>query len=144
MRSIDLNKLSSVTNAKEVYAQIMQPNGCVDEKVRKLFNTWQKRSKGYQFTAQATTAPIGNIDLSGTAKMFLGFRFANAQAGDTFTLNINEELIIEDGNAFLYNTATNQFGEYFEYLRFLTGKDTIKVTYKGAAAQNVELEFYYI
>lgn len=134
---------SRVKQAKEAYSSMMGANGFVSDEKRKNFNTWQKRSKGYQFTSTATPTDIGKIELSGTAKMFLGFKFNGASATDKFTFSINEELIIEDGNAITFSTSTNFFDEYYEYLRFLTGKDTIKLTYKGNGS-DIQIEFYYI
>jgi len=134
---------SRIKQAKEAYASMMGANGFVSDEKRKMFNTWQKRSKGYQFTSTNTPTDIGKIELSGTAKMFLGFKFNGAQPLDKFTFSINEELLIEDGNPIVFDTSTNFFDEYYEYLRFLTGKDTIKLTYKGAG-QDVQIEFYYI
>ncbi len=138
------NKSNDINIARAVYQSMQQPNGFVNDTARKVFNSWQKRSKGYSFVATASPSSIAKIDLSGTAKMFLGFRFINALANDRFTLNINEELIIEDGVAQLYETVTNNNSEYFEYLRYLTGKDTIKITYQGAAAQTALVQLYYI
>lgn len=137
---------NKVKQAKEAYNSMMGPNGFVSDDKRKQFNTWQKRTKGYRFTSTSTPTDIGKIELSGTAKMFMGLKFDNAQQGDTFTFSINEELIVEDGTAILYtaqSTYNSFYDEFFEHLRFLTGKDTIKMTYKGSG-QEVRINFYYI
>jgi len=141
-----ISSKTKVQQAKESYASMMGTNGFVSDQKRKEFNTWQKRSKGYKFTSTSQPSDIGKIELSGTAKMFLGFKFANVGVTDTFTFSINEEIIVEDGQAIMFQSSSNYntfFDEYFEYMRFLTGKDTIKMTYKGTG-QDVNLEFYYI
>lgn len=141
-----VNQKTRVQQAKESYASMMGPNGFVSDAKRKEFNTWQKRSKGYRFTSTSQPSDIGKIELSGTAKMFLGFKFNGATASDRFSFSINEEIIVEDGVAILYtaNSTNNSFyDEFFEYLRFLTGKDTIKMQYQGSG-QDVYIEFYYI
>lgn len=136
----------NVENAKQIYQSFMQAGtGYVDDNARKLFNTWQPRTKGYQFQAQSTPTDIGNLSLSGTAKMFLGFVFRNTQPGDVFTLNLNEEIICTDANAQTFdNSVVFASVSYFEFMRFLTGKDTLNVTYSGSGAQIVEVEFFYI
>lgn len=141
-----ISSKTKVQAAKESYASMMGPNGFVSDAKRKEFNSWQKRSKGYKFTSTTQPSDIGKIELSGTAKMFLGFKFANVVVTDTFSFSINEEIIIEDGQAIMFQSSSNYntfFDEYFEYVRFLTGKDTIKLTYKGTG-QDVNVEFYYI
>lgn len=138
-------QLTSLQDAKKIYQSLMQKNGYVDDSARKVFNSWQLRTKGYQFTAQATPTDIGNLSLSGTAKMFMGFTFNNTQPGDTFTLNLNEEIICSDANAQSFdNGVVFASVTYFEFMRFLTGKDTLTVSYQGAGGQQVEIEFFYI
>lgn len=141
-----MNLSNKVKAAKEAYNSMMGANGFVSDEKRKQFNTWQKRTKGYRFTSTSTPTDIGKIELSGTAKMFMGLKFEGAGATDQFTFSINEELICEDCNAILYTSqSTNNsfYDEFFEHLRFLTGKDTIKLTYKGSG-QDVRVNFYYI
>lgn len=139
------NTETVVEKAVEIYKRLMTGNGYVNDQKRKEFNTFQKRAQGYQFTAQTSPTNVNGIELSGTAKMLLGIKFKNAQAGDVFSLSVNEEIIYLENNAQDFDaSATNFSGEFFESLRFLTGKDTIKLTYKGAAGQLVEVDFYYI
>lgn len=135
---------NKVKQAREAYASMMGANGFVSDQKRKEFNTWQKRSKGYSFTATASPTDIGKIELSGTAKMLLGFKLFNVGQSDRVTISINEELIIEDGVASLFSEQNINTEEYFEYMRFLTGKDTIKITYTGVGGQEVYINFYYI
>jgi hypothetical protein len=145
MNHLKIKDNQNVDKAKEIYKSLMGRNGYVDDVARKEFNTWQKRTKGYSFAAQATFTPIGKLALSGTAKMFLGFQFTNTQPGDKFKLNLNEEIIVTDGNAQIFdNSVAKTANEYFEYMRFLTGKDTLEVEYQGAGGQTVGIQFFYI
>ena len=141
------NTDSLVEKAVMIYKSLMQGNGFVNDQKRKEFNTFQKRSQGYQFQAQANPTNVPGIELSGSAKMLLGIKFKNTQAGDVFSLSVNEEIIYLENNAQNFDAgsgATNFSAEFFESLRFLTGKDTIKLTYKGAGGQLVEVDFFYI
>jgi hypothetical protein len=119
----------------------------------------QKRIKGYSHTAPVGNSQI-NLDLTGTARIFLGIAFfgkANAVAPPAFAnwtvfteietvqLQINNEIVIDQLDP---NFLTPQFNnnEYYYLPRPLSGTDeiTVKFNNTGIAIENLKIVVYYI
>jgi hypothetical protein len=118
----------------------------------------QKRIKGYSHTAPTGNSQI-NLDLTGTARIFLGIAFfgvATDPAGDfanwsvfteieTIQLQINNEIVIDQLDP---NFLTQQFNnnEYYYLPRPLSGTDeiTVKFNNTGTNIETVKIVVYYI
>jgi len=145
------NELEYVTNGRSSVRtpQFMgQQKGYSIEQVRALIKK-QKRAKGYDFSVDSGTSEF-NLDLSGTARIFLGFCLLlengttfTAQP-DTFNFVINNEIII-DQTAPLFFSPEFMDDEYYYFPRPLSGTDELKVTFQNSAAeQTVKMLVYYI
>jgi len=124
------------------------------EEVRSFIKR-QKRIKGFSFTVPTGSSSF-NIDLSGTAKIFLGIAayakntevkteccttFLNIE---TVQLTINNEIVIDqlDPNFLSFGLQDN---EYYYLPRPLSGSDTITFNFTNrGAAENFKLVVYYI
>jgi len=128
------------------------------EQIRSLIKR-QKRIKGYSFIAPAGNSQF-NLDLTGTAKIFLGIALFQKDAVEedlrpecctqfyeinTVQLQINNEIVIDQVNPnFLTNFFNNN--EYYYLPRPLSGTDEIIIKFNnsGAAVEGVEVVVYYI
>ena len=120
--------------------------------VRKLIKK-QVKTKGFN---QSITNGFSsfNLELSGTARVFLGFSLMPviADAGaisitamaEEFNLTINNEIITDQTHpAFYTNFFTDQ--EFYHIPRPLSGTDTITASWNNAGAvQNWIMIVYYI
>lgn len=146
-------------NAKEWDAIKTDPNvrtpqfmgtqkGATIDEVRALIKQ-QKRIKGFEFVVP-TGASTFNLQLSGSARIFLGFALLNIRptdptaTPDNFTFTINEEVIIDKVKPFFF-TAYLQDDEYYFIPRPLNGTDQLKVDFQnGSAPQTWWMIAYYI
>lgn len=117
------------------------------QQIRSVIKT-QKRAKGFTFPVTVGTSNF-NIDISGTAKIFLGFTFGGATAtpviSDSFTLVINNEIIIQDGQTPSFSTSRFQGDrEYYFFPRPLTGTDEINLRFQSAGAGSELFNVWYI
>ena len=106
----------------------------------------QKRSRGFAFDVPVGTTPF-NIDISGTARIFLGFAFIQADEDfadqATMTFLINNEVVIEDVfMSFFSNEFTDE--EYYSFPRPLSGTDSVTLRITAPTAQQVRMIIYYI
>jgi len=112
----------------------------------------QKRAKGYNIQTTANQSKDTKLDISGTAKLLLGFNLALSDNTITnlgsykCSLLVNEELVFEDVAATFLNPSTNfHEEEYFPFPRPLSGSDVVIFTVKaGANSDIINLEVYYI
>lgn len=120
------------------------------EQVRDFIKN-QRRNKGYALTCPTGTSQF-NLDLSGTARVFLGYMLSIPQAGGVnptvfpqgFSLTINNEIIVEGVHSQFFTNYGND-NEYFELLRPLSGKDDITVIVQNSsAAITIYMNVYYI
>lgn len=112
----------------------------------------QKRIKGFQI-AVATGETITNIELSGTARVFIGFALqpiVKATLDDIddypqgFSLTINNEIIIDRVNPIFFGKDYTD-EEYYQLIRPLSGQDTISTKFNNTnAATNFAFTVYYI
>jgi hypothetical protein len=109
------------------------------------------RVKGFITQLAAGAIQPVNIDLSGTARILLGFvlhartNFANdAITPRAFSLVINNEAMIQQ---MPFNLCDIKFidTQFYQFVRPLSGQDAIQLIYDntGTGAQVVEAAFYY-
>ncbi len=125
-----------------------QQFGAKIEEVRKMIKQ-QKRVKGFKFDVPNGSDSF-NIQLSGTARIFLGFALLvddptdPASVPNHFTLTINNEIIIEDVNTYFFTNYLMD-DEYYFIPRPLSGTDQIKVDIQNDFfAQPLSMIVYYI
>jgi len=123
------------------------------EEVRSFIKR-QKRLKGFTFTVPTGSSSF-NIDLSGTAKIFLGIAAYSRdreavtccqpfQQIETMQLTINNEIVIDQLDPNFVSFAL-QDNEYYYLPRPLNGTDTITFNFiNPGAAENFRLVVYYI
>jgi len=105
-----------------------------------------KKAKGVYFAVKVGTNTI-QIQLSGSAKMLLGFTLDADKAGfgtTYFTLKVNNEIILDEVAARDYLNSRLSGRDFFEYIRQLTGSDNIKIEYTTGEADDIRFTFYYI
>lgn len=134
-------------NARQPQFMGTQKGATIDE-VRALIKQ-QKRIKGFEFVLP-TGASTFNLQLSGSARIFLGFALLNIRPADptatpdTFTFTINEEVIIDKVKPFFF-TNYLQDDEYYFIPRPLNGTDQLKVDFQNSSApQTWWMIAYYI
>lgn len=95
------------------------------------------------------------IPITGTARAFLGFKIipeikgtGGSAIGFTSQLSVtlNNDIIIQNGALLLYTPVNIVNKEYFEYLRPLTGADTLIVSFINPIADTfaVVFQYYYV
>ena len=114
------------------------------------FTNKQKRVKGFFYTSVVGTTEV-RIDLSGTARLLLGMLFIKngglLDAVDPqvqFSLIINNEVVLQDVCVDSLSLMRLGQTEFFEYLRILSGTDSIKIQFTDVQALNYRVQFYYI
>lgn len=121
----------------------------IDE-VRKFIKN-QRRNKGYALTIPTGTSQF-NLDLSGSARLWLGFLITMPQKapGDptlfpqALSFTLNNEIIIDSVHTQFFTWYAND-SEYFEQNRPLSGKDDITFFFQNSNAPiTVYLNVYYI
>lgn len=124
-----------------------QQKGASIEQVRSFIKK-QKRSRGFRF-ALITSNQTFNINISGSARLFLGFAFSFSP--DTLAsfppfvnLTINNEVVIQDTFPNFF-TSRYMDDEYYFFPRPLSGQDDIILTTQPAVAPiNLDVIIYYI
>lgn len=112
----------------------------------------QKRIKGFTIST-ATGETITNLELSGTARVFIGFSLQPlvqtvlADVGlypNEFQLTINNEIIIDRVHPIFFGKDYMD-SEYYQLVRPLSGQDTITTRINNTqAATTMGLTIYYI
>lgn len=110
----------------------------------------QKRAKGFRFTVPVGASSFP-IDISGEAKLLLGLALISmdnigdpASQPDTFTLMVNEEVIINQVTPAMLSPDF-MTEEYYLFLRPLSGQDDITVSWQNTPAQQrMALIIYYL
>lgn len=88
---------------------------------------------------------VASLQLTGTAKYFLGIRTAEAtSAGITYTLKLNNETIYDSSSESLTNCFSAVREEYVETFRKLNGQDVIEITFTAAGAVTCNVMVFYL
>jgi len=115
----------------------------------RAFIKQQKRAKGFLFGISIGSGNKLNIDLSGSARMLLGWAIlfdTDAAPGDiplNITLKVNNEEIVEEVNP-LFFSPDFMDDEYYFFPRPLSGTDSITMLAEGVADINMKIVFYYL
>ena len=124
-----------------------QQKGFSIDAIRTLIKK-QKRARGFRF-ALVTSNQSFNINISGSARIFLGFVLSFVP--DTLSsfppfmnLTINNEVIIQDTNPNFF-TSRYMDDEYYFFPRPLSGQDDIILTTQPAGVPiTLDVGVYYI
>jgi len=111
------------------------------------FMQMQPRCTGINFNVPIGQSTLGNINLPGDARLFLGLVFNSvADVNDTFNMTLNNNKIIDNGSIFLHSGQNNYSvtTQYFEYLQPLTGKDVFKFDLVTLGGFTGVLQLHYI
>lgn len=107
----------------------------------------EKKSKGFKFGITQGTLQH-NINLSGTARMLLGFMMYWTEQGQELnvTMKINNEVVIDQVNEIFFDQNNNSgLGyEYFFYPRPLSGQDNIILETVSTAVGDLYVHVFYI
>lgn len=144
-------ELEYVTNGRSSVRtpQFMgQQKGYSIEQIRALIKK-QKRAKGYIFTVPDGSSSF-NLDLSGTARIFLGFSLLFQDNTDPnaipeqFNFVINNEIVIDQTNGLFFSPEFMD-DEYYFFPRPLSGTDELQVQFVNSnGSQTVQMIVYYI
>lgn len=107
----------------------------------------QERCTGLSFTAPIGAGTLQAIQLPGDARMFLGFIFTNSvNVGDTFTMTINNNKIIDTASIRLHSIENSQSikTKYYPYTQPLSGQDKIQFTLNTIAGMTGVIQLHYI
>lgn len=112
------------------------------------FNNKQIYTKGFTFGAVAGNANSFTPQLGGSPRLLHGIVFltpsANVNDDDTFSLTINQELIVDKCNVKIYNPQTNLYkpDQFYPLMRSLSGADTVQINYTSIGSHNIFFIFY--
>jgi len=120
--------------------------GMTIEQVRSVIRR-QKRAKGFRFGIAAGSNEF-DIQLSGTARVFLGFSLLFDEADplivpDDINITINNEIVIDQVPPGFFNPAFMD-DEYYFFPRPLSGQDTITLNVNGTGDIDLLVIVYYI
>jgi len=108
----------------------------------------QKRARGFEFPIIAGNNSDLRIELSGSARMMLGFAITQTESavldrakGMSFT--VNNDLIIDNVNVDKFGPEFTD-DEFYFYPRPLSGTDTFKLNIVGQNANIIFMTIYYI
>lgn len=124
--------------------QFMAADGLNIEAVRNLIKR-QKRAKGFDFPMFSNETITYNVNLSGTARIFLGFALEKYSGVDAlaFSLQINNELMIDSVLPVFFG-STYMDDEYYFFPRPLSGTDSINVIMQSVNNAVYKMIIYYI
>lgn len=118
------------------------------EAVRKVIRN-QKRVKGFRFDLSAGADNSSDIDLSGTARLFLGFvveplpDFDPAAVPLDMTITINNEIVIQKVFPSFFSSSFMD-DEYYFIPRPLSGQDVITTQFNAPSDFTLFMAVYYI
>jgi len=107
------------------------------EEVRALIKK-QKRVKGFEFSIGTGTTSF-DLQLSGTARLMLGFALVNPNVGsitgtpDNMTFTVNNEVVIDKVKPFFFTNYLMD-DEYYFIPRPLSGTDQLKMDFQNSGA----------
>lgn len=116
------------------------------------FTNQQLYTKGFEYNVQAGTANQFTPQLGGKARFLWGIMvFINEQVNwvdpDTMSLVVNSEQIIDKVIWWAYNGQSNTGNvfkerQYFPLPRFLSGADSVELTWSAINAHKINIVFY--
>lgn len=113
--------------------------------IRRLIKR-QKRAKGYEFLLASGQTETFNINISGTARIFLGFAVQRIsdELAEELTMQINNEVIIETVDPQFFEAGFMD-DEYYFFPRPLSGTDSFSITWRnGQDDAKYRMIIYYI
>lgn len=125
-----------------------QQKGFSIQAIRTLIKK-QKRTRGFRFLLTTSNRTLNLSNISGTARIFLGFVVnflpdTPANFPPFINLTINNEVIIQDVNPDFF-TQRFMDDEYYFFPRPLSGQDNITLQVQGSVAPiTMDLAVYYI
>lgn len=112
-----------------------------------------KKVKGFYVQLTINTTTDVQLQISGTAKNFLGFNFIEMGQGGTLDLNtfsffVDNEVIIQDANMLAFAkgrvAAGNLYNfEYYAYERPITATANLRFVFLAGATSNNTINVYY-
>ena len=120
--------------------------GATIDTIRKLIKE-QPRTQGFSFVASAGVATqINNVALPGDARVFLGIMFDRVNLGDSFSLSINNNLIIKNSSAWNWSQVAGSSVTlgYFPCPQPLSGTDIIEITYLSNTGTAAIIDIHFI
>lgn len=129
------------------------PNNKMDMHKVHEFADRQEYMKGFNFNVNAGTVTEQPIQLGGQARMLRGLVVFNPNANltdeDTFSLVVNNELLIDSSVWFAFNPSglygnTVKEAQYFPLPRPLNGNDDVKINYNSINSHTVHFVFYLV
>ena len=124
-----------------------QQKGFSIDAIRTLIKK-QKRVRGFRFALIAAVGEF-NINISGSARLFLGFAFSFtpdtlADFPPSVSLTINNEVVLQQVNPNFF-TARYMDDEYYFLPRPLSGQDVVILNTEAAANPiTLDMAIYYI
>ena len=118
------------------------------EAVRKVIRN-QKRVKGFQFDLSAGADNSFPVNLSGTARLFLGYAleplpdFVPGDVPLSITITINNEIVVEKVFPSFFG-STFMDDEYYFIPRPLSGQDVITIQFNAPSDFTLFMAVYYI
>lgn len=148
----------SITRRPLIIGSPELPGNAMDMRAVQEWTIRRKYSKGYNFTTVTPSNTFQNIGFPGTARKLLGFSVFDTSKDplNLITININNEDIVTDiswvelckvnqfVNAAGQVSGTSFKDEYYRYERLLSGKDSVKITYKANTAGQLFVTFHFI
>lgn len=101
------------------------------------------RCKNFVVPTTNGTADV-NLNFSGFAKTFLGcIALPGAPAGTVVDLIINNDLVIEAANLDFFENDPANPRQYFDFVRPLTGSDTVTLRVTSTGSGNFNFLVYF-
>lgn len=99
---------------------------------------------GGSFNTNANNTVTHTVKWGGQSRFLCGFNFyANNFQAHTVTINLNQELVIENlPLGFLIPLGNIRFIQYFEFIRPLSGSDTLTFTVNSTVSEAVSYGVY--
>lgn len=99
---------------------------------------------GSTFQSQAGNTITTKVNWGGQSRFLLGFNFyANNPTAHQLTINLNQELIVENTPLIFFQPLGNlRFIQYFEFIRPLSGSDTLTFTVNSTVAEDIGYGVY--
>lgn len=99
---------------------------------------------GSQFNTNAGQTTTTKVQWGGQSRFLLGFNFfCNNPQAHQLTVNLNQELLIENTPLiFLQPLGNLRFIQYFEFIRPLSGSDTLTFTVNSTVSETIGYGVY--
>lgn len=99
---------------------------------------------GSTFNSNAGNSVTEKVEWGGQSRFLLGFNFyANNPTAHQISINLNQELMIENTPLiFLQPLGNLRFIQYFEFIRPLSGSDTLTFTVNSTVSESIGYGVY--